>query len=123
MGPMSALLTEIVIESTDPTGAATFWSEALGWDVHEHMPGNVPWISASGDPEQHDLKLVFVPARPGRPAGNRFYLNPVGCDMAQEIARLSSLGATESGEGSTTPWVAMVDPGGTGLTILPTRID
>ena len=120
---MSALLTEIVIESTDPTGAATFWSEALGWDVHEHMPGKVPWISASGDPEQHDLKLVFVPARPDRPAGNRFYLNPVGCDMAQEITWLSSLGATRDGAGSKTPWVAMVDPGGTGLTILPTRVD
>jgi hypothetical protein len=87
------------------------------------MPGNVPWISASGDPEQHDLKLVFVQARPGRPAGNRFYLNPVGCDMAQEIDRLTSLGAIEDGEGPKTPWVAMVDPGGTGLTILPTRID
>lgn len=120
---MSALLTEIVIESTDPALSAAFWSNALGWDLHEHMPGHVPWISASGDPDQHDLKLVFVRARPGRAPGNRFYLNPVGCEMAQEIGRLSSLGATEDGEGSATPWVALVDPGGTGLTVLPTRID
>lgn len=120
---MSARLTEIVIESTDPSVAATFWSGALGWDVHEHMPGNVPWISASGDPEQHDLKLVFVKTRADRPAGNRFYLNPVGCAMGEEIGRLTSLGATRDGEGSNTPWVAMVDPGGTSLTILPARID
>ena len=120
---MSARLTEIVIESLDPTRAAAFWSEALGWDLHEYMPGNVPWMSASGDPEAHDLKLVFVKAREGRAPANRFYLNPVGCEVAEEIDRLTSLGARRDGEGSSTPWVAMADPGGTGLTILPTRID
>jgi hypothetical protein len=120
---MSAALTEIVIESADPGGAASFWSAALGWELREHQPGHVPWVSASGDPEQHDLKLVFVPARPGRPAGSRLYLNPVGCELPDEIGRLTSLGAHEDAEGSNTPWVAMIDPGGTGLTILPGRID
>jgi hypothetical protein len=122
-GPMSARLTEIVIESTDPVSAAAFWSGALGWELREYMPGNVPWMSESGDPEGHDLKLVFVKARDGKAPGNRLYLNPVGCDLPEEIGRLSSLGATPAGEGSSTPWVAMIDPGGTGLTILPTRID
>jgi hypothetical protein len=122
-GPMSALLTEIVIESTDPAASAAFWSGALGWERREYMPGNVPWMSASGDPEKHDLKLVFVKAREGRAPSNRLYLNPVGCDLPEEIGRLSSLGATQDGEGSNAPWVAMVDPGGTGLTVLPTRID
>ena len=120
---MSALLTEIVIESTDPAAAAAFWSATLGWEQREYMPGNVPWMSASGDSDAHDLKLVFVPTRPGATAGNRLYLNPVGCEQAEEIGRLSSLGATRDGEGSNTPWVALVDPGGTGLTVLPTRID
>ena len=63
---MSSLLTEIVIESTDPVHAATFWSAALGWEIREYMPGNVPWMSASGDPDQHDLKLVFVRAHDSR---------------------------------------------------------
>ncbi len=120
---MSALLTEIVIESNDPAGAAAFWSETLGWELHEHMPGNVPWMSASGDSRGHDLKLVFVPARPGHPQGNRLYLNPVGCDLADEVRRLTSLGATTEIDGSTRQWVALVDPGGTGLTVLPDRID
>ena len=119
---MSALLTEIVIESSDPESSAAFWSGALGWELREYMPGHVPWISASGDPDGHDLKLVFVSARSGRPPETRLYLNPVGSDLPGEIARLSSLGATRDGEGGTTPWVAMVDPGGTGLTVLPTRI-
>jgi hypothetical protein len=120
---MSARLTEIVIESTHPAAAARFWSEALGWDLHQYMPGNVPWLSASGDPAEHDLKLVFVATRDGRPPTNRFYLNPVGCELPDEVSRLTALGATEATAPSTTPWVALVDPGGTGLTVLPTRID
>jgi catechol 2,3-dioxygenase-like lactoylglutathione lyase family enzyme len=120
---MSARLTEIVIESTDPAGAAAFWSEALGWELHEYMPGKIPWMSASGESAQHDLKLVFVPARPGRPPGNRFYLNPVGCELPDEVSRLVSLGASTEADSSTAPWVALVDPGGTGLTVLPDRID
>ncbi|MGH9019155.1 MAG: VOC family protein, partial [Acidimicrobiales bacterium] len=104
---MGARLTEIVIESTDPTAASAFWSAALGWDVHEYMPGNVPWMSATGEADSHDLKLVFVPARRGRPAGSRLYLNPVGCELPDEIARLTSLGATPDGEGGSTPWVAL----------------
>jgi hypothetical protein len=36
---------------------------------------------------------------------------------------LTSLGAITDDEGPNTPWVAMVDPGGTGLTVLPGRIE
>lgn len=126
---MGALLTEIVIESKDPTRAATFWGAALGWELREYVPGNVPWMSASGDPDQHDLKLVFVRARQGRHQGNRLYVNPTGCEISDEVQRLCTLGATvadTTGLGSTTPdaqLVALVDPGGTGLTVLPTRVD
>ncbi len=120
---MSARLTEIVIESADPPAAAAFWSETLGWDLHEYMPGNVPWLSASGRAEEHDLKLVFVTSAEGRAPRTRLYLNPVGCDLPEEIARLTSLGADREFAGATTPWVALVGPGGTGLTLLPTRLD
>ncbi len=126
---MSSLLTEIVIESNDPSRAAAFWSSALGWELHEYQPGSVPWMSASGDPEQHDLKLVFVKARDAARPGNRLYLNPSGCELADEVERLCELGATRAATtgsgsaGSGTPWVALVDPGGTGLTVLPSRVD
>jgi hypothetical protein len=126
---MGSLLTEIVIESADPARAAAFWSAALGWELREYLPGKVPWMSASGDPEQHDLKLVFVQAREARHPGNRLYVNPTGCELSAEVQRLRDLGATladTTGTGATRgdiPWVALVDPGGTGLTILPSRVD
>lgn len=126
---MSSVLTEIVIESTDPLRAATFWSAALGWEMREYQPGNVPWISASGDPEEHDLKLVFVRARDQSHLRNRLYLNPSGCDLPDEVGRLRDLGATvsdETGVGTTeaaNPWVALIDPGGTSFTVLLGRVD
>ena len=128
-GCMSCILTEIVIESTDPTGAAAFWSEALGWKLREYQPGNVPWMSASGDADQHDLKLVFVQARDERAQGNRLYFNPSGCQLSDEVERLRGLGATlaattrAAGTQPETPWVALVDPGGTGFTLLPSLVD
>jgi Glyoxalase-like domain len=126
---MSSLLTEIVIESTDPVHAAAFWSEALGWEIREYMPGNVPWMSASGDPERHDLKLVFVRASDPDSGSIRLYVNPSGCDLAEEVQRLCDLGARladTSDTGSkarTNPWVPLIDPGGTRLTVLPARVD
>jgi len=120
---MAARLTEVVIESADPAAAARFWAAALGWEVKEYLPGHVPWMSSSGDPAQHDLKLVFVAAPASRPARNRLYVNPSGADQADEIARLCGLGATRPESAGTTPWVGLVDPGGTELTILPNRLD
>ena len=126
---MGALLSEIVIESADPVIAAEFWSAALGWELREYLPGNVPWISASGDPEKHDLKLVFVRVRAGQHPSNRLYLNPIGCDLSDEVERLRCLGARMAAAPGTamtervTPWIALVDPGGTGLTVLPSRVD
>src|SRR5579864_4325006 len=119
---MSSVLTEIVIESADPVRAAAFWSAALDWELREYQPGSVPWISASGDPDQHDLKLVFVQLPESREPRNRLFVNPSGSELSDELRRLCDLGATMAAEKRTanadTPWVTLVDPGGTGLTVL-----
>ncbi len=121
-GRVPALLAEIVIESTDPAAAAAFWSDTLGWPLRAHQPGDVPWISQSGDPEQPDLKLVFVGARPpaeGRSAqSHRFYLRP-GDQAAAEVDRLVALGANLAPTATVTPWVRLIDPGGLEFSVLP----
>jgi Glyoxalase-like domain len=123
---MGSVLTEIVIESNDPVGAAEFWSAALGWEIREYVPGNVPWMSASGDPEQHDLKLVFVPVRHGGQPTNRLYLNPTGCELGEEVERLCGLGAVRNlstGVNEELPsWIPLTGPGGTPFTILTNRV-
>ncbi len=128
-GRMSSVLTEIVIESSDPVRAAAFWSAALDWELREYEPGSIPWISASGDPDQHDLKLVFVRVPESREPRNRLFVNPSGRELLDEVGRLCELGATMAGDKRTaktapdTPWLTLVDPGGTGLTVLASRVD
>lgn len=114
---MALELAEIVIESADPEAAALFWAEALGWERRTHQPGDVPWVSASGDGESHDLKLVFVSARPGRPAASRMYLRaePGGTTVDDLCARGA---ARPSGQAPERPWVTLVDPGGTEFAVL-----
>jgi Glyoxalase-like domain len=121
---MSSLLSEIVLESNNPTATAEFWASALGWERRTHQPGDVPWVSASGDPDQHDLKLVFVSARDPERLRNRLYANPHGTDLADEVARLERLGAAAlDGQDLATPLVRLRDPGGVVLNLLANRID
>jgi hypothetical protein len=85
-------------------------------------------MSATGDPDEHDLKLVFVRTRPGHEPSNRLYVNPRGSDLSDEVQRLCDLGAIVAGTTAVeadrqTPWVALVDPGGTSLTVLRARVD
>ncbi len=119
MCAMAAFLAEIVVESGDPAAAAAFWSAALGWEVRQFQPGDIPWTSSSGDPEEHDLKLVFVRPRDGRPSGNRLYLGTDRAPLADEVHRLRELGASPVGSGSTSHGVRLTDPGGTAFTVIP----
>jgi hypothetical protein len=112
-----AELAEIVIESDDPVAAATFWSAALGWPLHTYEPGAIPWVSASGEATGADLKLVFVPVGPGRPASTRLYLRP-DQPLDDAVAHLQALGARRPDDERRQPWVPLVDPGGTGFTVL-----
>ncbi len=121
---MSSLLTEIVLESNHPSATAEFWASALGWELRTHQPGDVPWVSASGDPDQHDLKLVFVSARDPERLRNRLYVNPQGADLADEVARLKGIGATSLDvPEQAAPLVRLRDPGGVVLNLLANRID
>jgi hypothetical protein len=77
----------------------------------------VPWVSASGKPEERDLKLVFVPARDPANLRNRLYVNATE-DSARERERLVELGATGEAPNPAIPVIPLVEPGGTSLVLL-----
>ncbi len=119
---MAAKLTEVIVDAADPDGLARFWAEVLGWDRLEEDPDGVE----IGDPGGAKPTLVFVPVPEAKTVKNRLHLdvNPVGCDQAEELARLLALGAVEVdvGQGEQT-WVVLADPEGNEFCLLRTRVD
>lgn len=121
---MASVLTEIIVDCTDPGRVAGFWAEVLGWRPQEQ--GGYLWMSASGDPAAADVKLVFLPVPEPKTLKNRIHLdvNPSGCDQEQEVERLLALGAVrvDIGQGQV-PWVVLADPEGNEFCVLRRRRD
>ncbi len=121
---MASVLTEIVIDCTDPERVAAFWAAALGWQPQRHR--SFVWMSASGDPAHGDLMLVFVPVPEPKTVKNRVHIDvcPSECDQDEEVERLLGLGAArvDIGQGEV-PWVVLADPEGNELCVLARRRD
>ncbi|HVS41523.1 MAG TPA: VOC family protein [Candidatus Dormibacteraeota bacterium] len=121
---MTSSLTEIVVDCSDPERVASFWSAVLGW--HSQRGDEFFWMSASGEPEVPDLKLVFVGVPEPKTVKNRVHIdvNPRGCDQDEEVERLLGLGArrVDIGQGDV-PWVVLADPEGNEFCVLLRRID
>ena len=119
---MGARLTEIVVDAADPERLADFWAEVLGWP----RTGVYEGVVELGDPGGAKPTLVFVPVGDPKSVKNRLHLdvNPTGCDQAEELARLLSLGAVETdvGQGDQR-WVVLADPEGNEFCLLQTRMD
>jgi predicted enzyme related to lactoylglutathione lyase len=113
-------LTEVIVDAADPPRLASFWAEVLGWTVTEEDDEGVEIAGPEGG-----VRLVFVPVEEPKVAKNRVHLdvNPTGCDQAEELVRLLSLGAVEVdvGQGEQT-WVVLADPEGNEFCLLRTRV-
>jgi predicted enzyme related to lactoylglutathione lyase len=120
---MGAVLREIVIDCNDPEKVAAFWGAVLGWDVQSQK--DYFWMSESGEPFP-GLVIVFGPVPEPKTVKDRIHLDvsPIGCDQAEEVARLEALGATrvDIGQGDT-PWVVLADPEGHEFCVLGRRVD
>jgi hypothetical protein len=120
---MTAVLREIIVDCAEPPVVAEFWAQVLGWTVQDS--DGLLWMSASGAPFP-DLLLVFVPVPEHKSVKNRIHLdvNPIGCDQAEEVARLIALGArrVDVGQGDA-PWVVLADPEGNEFCVLRRRVD
>jgi predicted enzyme related to lactoylglutathione lyase len=121
---MASVLTEICIDCNDPARVAAFWGEVLGWPVIETDNGFL-WSSATGHYTARPL-LVFAPVPEPKTVKDRIHLDvsPSGCDQAEELERLLSLGATrvDVGQGDV-PWIVLADPEGNEFCLLGRRVD
>ena len=121
---MAASLTEIVIDCNDPQLVAEFWSAVLDWPLQKTETGDL-WLSATGDFTARPF-IVFEPVEEIKTIKDRIHIDvsPTGCDQAEELERLLSLGAVrvDIGQGET-PWVVLADPEGNEFCLLGRRID
>jgi hypothetical protein len=119
---MASKFTELIVDSADPARLAEFWTAVLGWQC---TASNEEGVEIAGPPGSGPA-LVFVPVPEAKTVKNRIHIdvNPVGCDQAQEVARLLALGArhVDVGQGDQT-WVVLADPEGNEFCVLRSQVD
>jgi predicted enzyme related to lactoylglutathione lyase len=122
---MASVLREVVIDCEDPLKVGRFWASVLNWPLVESEEGYC-WLSSTGEPTAPAPMLVFVPVPEAKTVKNRLHIdvNPSGCDQAEELERLRSLGArpVDVGQGQV-PWVVLADPEGNEFCLLGRRVD
>jgi predicted enzyme related to lactoylglutathione lyase len=119
---MATRLAFVVIDATDPSALARFWSAVLGWPIYEEPDSVVvdPPDDASGVP------LDFGPVPEPKTTKNRIHLDLATTSaehQAAEVERLKALGArpVDIGQGDAVPWVVLADPEGNELCVLDPR--
>jgi len=110
----------LCVDVEDPSAAATFWAEALGWRRTYDEPHEVVLEPPAGSPEDGvgpDLLFLRVPE--AKRVKNRLHLDLRPDDQAAEVARLEGLGArrVDVGQGDVS-WVVMADPYGNEFCVL-----
>ena len=121
---MASVFREVVIDCIEPERVARFWADILDWPLTVEKDGEC-WLSATGSPTDPPL-LVFVRVPEAKAVKNRIHLdvNPSGCDQAEELERLLSLGArqVDVGQGDV-PWIVLADPEDNEFCLLGRRVD
>ena len=122
---MASVLHQIAVDCHDAEAQAAWWSRVLDWPAVFDESG-FWWISSDGT-EDAALGLNFNPVPEGKTVKNRIHLdlNPSGCEQAEELERLLSLGARHKdiGQGPDVSWVVLEDPEGNEFCLLRTRKD
>src|SRR3954471_20268383 len=122
---MASVLREVVVDCTDPLTVGRFWAAVLDWPLVENDRGYC-WASSTGDHTAPAPLLVFVPVPEPKTAKNRLHIdvNPSGCDQAEELESLLSLGARQVDVGQQdVPWIVLADVEGNEFCLLGERLD
>jgi hypothetical protein len=122
---MASVLREIAVDCRDPEAQAAWWSRVL--DLAAVYDEDGFWWISSDVSEDAGLTLSFGHVPESKTVKNRIHLdlNPSGCDQAEELERLLSLGArhTDIGQGPDVSWVVLEDPEGNEFCLLRSRKD
>jgi predicted enzyme related to lactoylglutathione lyase len=102
----------IVIDTHDLEGLASFWAQALRWQVLSAREREV----VVGPAEDAPVGLCFMPVSEAKTSKNRLHLDLTTSadDREAEIERLLGLGATRVDIGQTgeESWTVLADPEG-----------
>ncbi|MFZ3467662.1 VOC family protein [Streptomyces sp. 4.24] len=126
---MTSRFTELTVDCRDPERLAAFWCEVLDFKVIDRSEGLVEigsWVPTVEEVRARQMPstLVFVRVPEGKAVKNRLHLDvsPIDGSTADEVARLTGLGATTTdvGQGADRSWVVMADPEGNEFDVLRT---
>ena len=123
---MTTRLVHLAIDSRDPLSAATFWAQALGWEVPYESPEEAVAAPVGFEyPGTSAVPLIFIPVPEAKTVKNRVHLDLASASFdaqAAQVERLLGLGATriDIGQGDV-PWVVMADPDGNEFCVLEPR--
>ena len=109
---MHVRIDRVTVDCADPQRMATFWSEALGYDIRDH-DGNLSIFDANGPGPDIGFQQVPEP----KVVKNRlhFDLLPGNSDWDAAVERLEALGAEKVpffDHDLTQTWWVMRDPEG-----------
>lgn len=128
-----ASIGNVTFACEDPAGLASFWADALAYELEEPPPGVLEAIEAAGgdtnaaaaarDPTDEGPRLFFKKLPVTNPDQLPIHLDLEVSDRAAAVERLTGLGATVVEEKSQTTgpleetWTVMRDPEGNGFCV------
>jgi hypothetical protein len=115
---MTLRVTEIVIDCADHGAVVDFWQAALGYE-RENVNEQYVALYPAGPAEPGRPALLFQRVPEPKAVKNRVHMDLRGDVMADEVARLTALGATAVVERSlgSLRWTVMADPEGNELCV------
>jgi predicted enzyme related to lactoylglutathione lyase len=115
---MGSSVHQVTIDSSDPSGLASFWEQVLDYR-RTYEDGDMVEIEPR---DGAGNALLFLKVPDSKKVKNRIHLDLKPTDQDAEVERVKSLGATEVdiGQGDVT-WVVLADPEGNEFCILRPR--
>ena len=107
---MSLNIAMVTFDCADPDALAAWWTEAVGGELNAVAPGEFVMVACPQGPT-----LGFQKVPDPTPGKNKVHLDFHSADKEAEVARLTGLGARETGRNSFGPdfdWVVLADPEG-----------